>query len=72
MYGKLEEEKILLGGKIEDFGKLKVHAERLRERVEELDSVNKILKELDLIKGNLDSIITDTDDIVLKQKNYSL
>ena len=33
---------------------------------------SKILKELDLIKGNLDSIITDTDDIVLKQKNYSL
>jgi hypothetical protein len=32
----------------------------------------KILKELDLIKGNLDSIITDTDDIVSKQKNYSL
>lgn len=33
---------------------------------------NKILKELELIKGNLDSIITDTDDIVSKQKNYSL
>lgn len=29
---------------------------------------NKILKELNLIKENLDSIITDTDDIVSKQK----
>lgn len=33
---------------------------------------SKILKELDLIKGNLDSIITDTRDIVSKQKIYSL
>jgi len=33
---------------------------------------SKILKELDLIKGNLDSIITDTHDIVSKQKIYSL
>jgi hypothetical protein len=31
---------------------------------------SKILKELSLIKENLDSIITDTHDIVSKQQNY--